>query len=64
MAGTKKKKSDIQQVVDFWKSVMDDDEINIQHRLKASELCIKLSQENGEEDVSQVIICGENEIEN
>lgn len=63
MAGTKKSKSDIQAVKEFWKSVMDDDEINIQHRLKASELCLKLSEDQKESEANQVIIYGENEIE-
>ena len=42
---------------------MDDDEINIQHRLKASELCLKLNQENSEATDQVVIICGEKEIQ-
>jgi len=58
-----KKKTDIEQVKKFWHQVMDDDEINIQHRLKASELCLKLNQENSEATDQVVIICGEKEIQ-
>lgn len=63
MSGSKKRKNDIQEVLEFWKSVMDDDEINIQHRLKASELCLKLSEDQKEGEEHQVIIYGEKGIE-
>ncbi len=57
-----KKKKEIQAVKEFWQSVMDDEEINIQHRLKASELCLKLTQD-GEGEVNQVVVfTGEKEI--
>ena len=55
-------KNDVKRVKDFWQSVMEDEEINIQHRLKASELCIKLSSETATEN-QVVIISGEQEIE-
>lgn len=55
-------KNDVKRVKDFWQSVMEDEEINIQHRLKASELCIKLSSETVNEN-QVVIISGEQEIE-
>lgn len=57
-----KGKKEIQAVKEFWHSVMEDEEINIQHRLKASELCLKLSQET-ETDTNQVVVfTGEKEI--
>lgn len=55
-------KNDVKRVKDFWQSVMEDEEINIQHRLKASELCIKLSSETVNEN-QVIIISGEQEIE-
>lgn len=55
-------KNDVKRVKDFWQRVMEDEEINIQHRLKASELCIKLSSETVNEN-QVVIISGEQEIE-
>ena len=41
---------------------MDDEEVNIQHRLKASELCAKLSQENEAEVDKVVVFTGEKDI--
>ncbi len=55
-------KNEVKRVKNFWQSVMEDEEINIQHRLKASELCIKLSSETVNEN-QVVIISGEQEIE-
>lgn len=51
----------LKNVRKFWESVMADEEINIQHRLKASELCLKLREEGGEAD-AVVIISGEDEL--
>lgn len=57
-----RRKKEILAVKEFWQKVMDDEEINIQHRLKASELCAKLSQEN-EMDKNQVVVfTGEKDI--
>ena len=52
----------LENVRKFWESVMEDEEINIQHRLKASELCLKLKEEGGEEN-RVIIISGEDELE-
>ncbi len=52
----------LENVRKFWESVMEDEEINIQHRLKASELCLKLKEDKGETD-AVVIISGEEELE-
>lgn len=46
----------------FWESVMEDEEINIQHRLKASELCLKLKEDGGETD-AVVFISGEEDLQ-
>ncbi len=57
-----RRKKEIQAVKEFWQKVMDDEEINIQHRLKASELCVKLSQENETEASQVVVFTGEKDI--
>ena len=57
-----RRKKEIQAVKEFWQKVMDDEEVNIQHRLKASELCAKLSQENESEVDKVVVFTGEKDI--
>lgn len=52
----------LKNVREFWESVMSDEEINIQHRLKASELCLKLKEDSSETE-SVVFISGEDELE-
>ena len=57
-----KSKTLLKKVSSFWREVMNDESVNIQYRLKASEVCLKLKEaEEGEGGV--VIISGEDELE-
>ncbi len=56
-----KKKNMMEQMKNFWGSVVEDEEISIQHRLKASELLVKIQGEGEESGV--VVISGEDELE-
>jgi len=51
----------MEQMKNFWGSVVEDEEISIQHRLKASELLVKIQGEGEESGV--VVISGEDELE-
>ena len=57
-----RRKKEIQAVKEFWQKVMEDEEINIQHRLKASELCAKISQESESNIAEVVVFTGEKDI--
>ncbi len=54
-------KNVMEEIKSFWKKVINDEEVNIQYRLKASELCLKLKDESS--DIAPVvIISGEEKI--
>ncbi len=55
-----KKKSIIDEIKRFWGDVVNNEEVSIQHRLKASELLLKVTDETENEAVK---ICGEEELE-
>lgn len=61
-----RKKDPLKEIKNFWGDVVRDEEISIQHRLKASELLIKLDEGGGNggdgEEKRVVIICGEDEL--
>ncbi len=57
-----RKKDPLKEIKDFWGNVVRDEEISIQHRLKASELLIKLEDGNGGENEGTVIISGEDQL--
>lgn len=62
IGGGNLEKNVMDEIKNFWEKVINDEEVNIQHRLKASELCLKLKDESAcTEPV--VIISGEEEIE-
>ncbi len=54
-----KKKSIIDEIKRFWGDVVNNEEVSIQHRLKASELLLKVTDEAQNEAVK---ICGEDEL--
>ncbi len=55
------KKNLVDTIKTFWGNVVENEEISIQHRLKASELLIKMEGENiGNE---AVVISGEDDLE-
>lgn len=54
-----KKKSIIEEIKRFWGDVVNNEEVSIQHRLKASELLLKVTDEAQNEAVK---ICGEEEL--
>ena len=60
-----RKKDPLKEIKNFWGDVVRDEEISIQHRLKASELLIKLDEGGASGDGEEkrvVIICGEDEL--
>lgn len=60
-----RKKDFFKEIKKFWNDVVNDEEISIQHRLKASELLIKAggeNGENGENNMIVVVIEGESEL--
>ena len=54
-----RKKDPMKEIKAFWGDVVKNEEIRIQHRLKASELLIKLEDDNGDNDGGTVVIKGE-----
>ena len=57
-----RKKDPLKEIKQFWGDVVRDEEISIQHRLKASELLIKLEDGTGGINEGMVIISGEDEL--
>jgi hypothetical protein len=47
----------------FWKDVMEDESVNIQYRLKASELVLKMTEDSQKQESEVVIISGEEKLE-
>lgn len=58
-----KKENFVDDIKNFWESVINDDEISIQHRLKASELRLKIDDSEDVDSLPVVFISGEDEIE-
>lgn len=56
------KESFMDDIKEFWENVINDNEIAIQHRLKASELRLKLNDNDQIDSAPVVFIFGENEI--
>lgn len=54
-----RKKDPMKEIKAFWGDVVKNEEISIQHRLKASELLIKLEDDSGDNDGGTVVIKGE-----
>lgn len=55
------KKNLVDTIKTFWGNVVENEEISIQHRLKASELLIKMEGENTQNEA--VVISGEDDLE-
>ena len=51
-----RKKDPLKEIKNFWGDVVKNEEISIQHRLKASELLVKVSDDGEKEDGEIVVI--------
>ena len=58
-----RKKDPLKEIKTFWGDVVKNEEFSIQHRLKASELLVKVGEDDsGEGGVGVIIIEGENQL--
>ena len=51
-----RKKDPLKEIKNFWGDVVKNEEISIQHRLKASELLVKVGEDNEKDDGEIVVI--------
>jgi hypothetical protein len=56
-------KASVSKIKKFWQEVMEDESVNVQYRLKASELVLKTEEDTRSERKDVVIISGEDKLE-
>ncbi|MBR6766147.1 MAG: hypothetical protein IKM06_06650 [Clostridia bacterium] len=56
-------RTSVSKIKRFWQDVMEDESVNVQYRLKASELVLKTEEDTKREEKEVVIISGEDKLE-